>query len=245
MGRASVLPANASFADTEQYRQYGVVVLRPLRDLLANHVAIFNRYLGLNSVFIPTLATKKGPKASIAHLTESWIAKLMSTHPGTIPTVLRSGDRLIASAAATTAHCPICDAPMFPDECSALPELTSAPSSAEPTPSSAGPTPSELHAAPSQISDTATGAAGPADGLGDLSALRTAVDAAAAEEAAAQLLASQHLSLAPLPNTLARGPHGMQVALCHSCRRDLAESKDNVVATLPAVMQPRHMGDRS
>jgi len=47
-----------------------MVITRPLHELLAKDIAIYNRYLNLQSVIIPTLTTKAKTKASIDHLIE-------------------------------------------------------------------------------------------------------------------------------------------------------------------------------
>uniref|UniRef100_A0A4W5JSZ9 Cytoplasmic tRNA 2-thiolation protein 2 n=1 Tax=Hucho hucho TaxID=62062 RepID=A0A4W5JSZ9_9TELE len=79
LGRGASLATDTGFSDP----RYGdVVIVRPMRDYSSKEIAYYNRMFDIPSVFIPGLDTKV--RASIQHLTESFVTKLQTDFPSTV-----------------------------------------------------------------------------------------------------------------------------------------------------------------
>ena len=50
--------------------QLDTKVMRPMKDMLSKEIGLYNQFLHLDSIFIPSLTTMLPPKASIERLTE-------------------------------------------------------------------------------------------------------------------------------------------------------------------------------
>ena len=50
--------------------QLDTKIMRPMKDMLSKEIGLYNQFLHLDSVFIPSLTTMLPPKASIERLTE-------------------------------------------------------------------------------------------------------------------------------------------------------------------------------
>ncbi|ELR22771.1 uncharacterized protein ACA1_149390 [Acanthamoeba castellanii str. Neff] len=132
-GRAFGLPDRLSFIDT---RYPGLLWVRPMKEFLAQEVALYNHFAQLSAVFIPQLDTKTSKMASINHLAEAhwgewaragilaFLAGLQADFPHTIHTLLRSGDKLSLPATLPSDSRHYCRFATVPDHyaraCSAL-----------------------------------------------------------------------------------------------------------------------------
>lgn len=115
-GRAFGLPDRLSFIDT---RYPGLLWVRPMKEFLAQEVALYNHFAQLSAVFIPQLDTKTSKMASINHLAEAFLAGLQADFPHTIHTLLRSGDKLSLPATLPSDsrhYCPLCHSALAPAE---------------------------------------------------------------------------------------------------------------------------------
>ncbi|CDQ71158.1 unnamed protein product [Oncorhynchus mykiss] len=91
LGRGASLATDTGFSDP----RYGdVVIVRPMRDYSSKEIAYYNRMFDIPSVFIPGLDTKAQDKASIQHLTESFVTKLQTDFPSTVSTIYRTSEKL-------------------------------------------------------------------------------------------------------------------------------------------------------
>ncbi|CAN2389470.1 tRNA wobble position uridine thiolation [Pristimantis euphronides] len=91
LGRGAFLPLDTGFSDD----RYGnVVVVRPMREYSLKEISFYNRFFGVQSVFIPTMETKAPENSSIQHLSESFITKLQANFPSTVSTVYRTSEKL-------------------------------------------------------------------------------------------------------------------------------------------------------
>lgn len=91
VGRGAHLAEDTAFSDS----RYGdIKLVRPMRDYSAKEIAYYNRLFNVPSVFIPSLDTKTTEKASIQHLTESFITKLQADFPSTVSTIYRTSEKL-------------------------------------------------------------------------------------------------------------------------------------------------------
>lgn len=116
-GRGFSLPEELAALDK---RFGGVGILRPLGDTLSKEIAVFNHHNRLDTVFMPAISTKAGPKFSIDHLSESKNRLLLAKPKGfieglqggfghTIHTLLRSGNKLTHPENLSDQHrCPLC-----------------------------------------------------------------------------------------------------------------------------------------
>lgn len=86
-----------------------VVVLRPMREFVAQEIAMYNNIHHIESVTIPTLATKTDHRSSIARLTEQFVRGLQLDFPSTVSTVFRTGDKLCTSPQVSSENkCALC-----------------------------------------------------------------------------------------------------------------------------------------
>ncbi|XP_019391572.1 PREDICTED: cytoplasmic tRNA 2-thiolation protein 2 isoform X2 [Crocodylus porosus] len=108
LGRGAFLALDTGFMDD---RHGDVVVVRPMREYTAKEVAFYNRLFGVPTVFMPALDTKVLEKPSIHRLVERFLYALQAEFPSTVSTVYRTGEKLSATLADTTAkpeHCLLC-----------------------------------------------------------------------------------------------------------------------------------------
>ncbi|KAI8393454.1 uncharacterized protein BYT42DRAFT_591227 [Radiomyces spectabilis] len=114
MGDSSTLQAIKMISMTSQGRGYSIpfdvgvendtsfkdlVILRPMKDMLAKEIAYYNTIVGLNKyVVAPTnWATKMPAKSSIERLTEDFIVSLDKDFPSTVSTISRTASKLTPS----------------------------------------------------------------------------------------------------------------------------------------------------
>ncbi|XP_077469022.1 cytoplasmic tRNA 2-thiolation protein 2 isoform X2 [Stigmatopora argus] len=91
LGRGAQVAQDTNFSDS----RYGdIISVRPMRDYSAKEIAFYNHIFNVPSVFSPNLNTKIKEKASIQHLTESFINKLQVDFPCTVSTVYRTSEKL-------------------------------------------------------------------------------------------------------------------------------------------------------
>eukprot|EP01114_Cavostelium_apophysatum_P007037 TRINITY_DN1871_c0_g3_i1.p2 TRINITY_DN1871_c0_g3~~TRINITY_DN1871_c0_g3_i1.p2 ORF type:complete len:443 (+),score=113.31 TRINITY_DN1871_c0_g3_i1:224-1552(+) len=91
--------------------------IRPMRELLAKDIAIFNRFKNLEPVVVTALDTKSNPKFSIDHLAEAFLEGLQSDFPHTTHTLLRSGGKLTQPPSASNSRrCAMCFGFLSPSE---------------------------------------------------------------------------------------------------------------------------------
>ncbi|XP_030297737.1 cytoplasmic tRNA 2-thiolation protein 2 [Sparus aurata] len=91
LGRGAQLAQDTGFSD---FRYDDVIFVRPMRDYSAKEIAYYNHMFKVPSVFIPNLDTKKTDKASIQHLTETFVTKLQTDFPSTVSTIYRTSEKL-------------------------------------------------------------------------------------------------------------------------------------------------------
>uniref|UniRef100_A0A7N8Y818 Cytoplasmic tRNA 2-thiolation protein 2 n=1 Tax=Mastacembelus armatus TaxID=205130 RepID=A0A7N8Y818_9TELE len=105
LGRGAQLAQDTGFSDS----RYGdIISVRPMRDFSTKEIAYYNHIFSVPSVFIPGLDTKTTNKASIQHLTESFVTKLQTDFPSTVSTIYRTSEKLqTACRSSSTADC--CD----------------------------------------------------------------------------------------------------------------------------------------
>ncbi|KAG9352493.1 hypothetical protein JZ751_020907 [Albula glossodonta] len=111
LGRGASLAVDTGFSD----QRYGdVIIVRPMRDYSSKEIAFYNRMFGVPSIFIPGLDTKAPEKASIQHLTESFVTMLQADFPSTVSTIYRTSEKLHtahpphSSEMETVAKCLLC-----------------------------------------------------------------------------------------------------------------------------------------
>ncbi|GAB5591084.1 Cytoplasmic tRNA 2-thiolation protein 2 [Umbelopsis nana] len=89
----------------------GLAVVRPMKDMLAKEIAVYNRNHNIDKFVIPTTnwSTKTAAKSSIERLTEEFIAGLDRDFPSTVSTVSRTASKLTVSKDLdVTNKCAIC-----------------------------------------------------------------------------------------------------------------------------------------
>ncbi|WVQ71062.1 hypothetical protein IAR50_000587 [Cryptococcus sp. DSM 104548] len=134
----------------------GFVWLKPLKDLTTKEAAVYCHIKGLSQwtrndrkweVAGPVGkrdARGKGGVASLEMLTEQFIAALSVTHPSTVSTINRTGDKLVfPGKEEERPYCPVCQLPIDPSalEWKSRTGLTSLPTKSNPTPPSTIPAP--------------------------------------------------------------------------------------------------------
>ncbi|CAO3648699.1 unnamed protein product [Cunninghamella echinulata] len=91
-----------------------VVVLRPMKDMLAKEMGFYNRLHGLDhDVTAPVnFGTYMAPKSSIERLTEDFIVNLDRDFPSTVSTISRTASKLVPSSNVDYSKaCAICHMP--------------------------------------------------------------------------------------------------------------------------------------
>ncbi|TPX67705.1 hypothetical protein SpCBS45565_g03593 [Spizellomyces sp. 'palustris'] len=97
--------------DTDWFE--GLVVARPLRDVLSKEVAVYNQYTDLDAVVMPALTTAMPAKSSIDRLTEEFVVGLQRDFPMTVNTVVRTAAKVKSEhRAKTVMKCPMCGGPI-------------------------------------------------------------------------------------------------------------------------------------
>ncbi|CAJ0887643.1 7597_t:CDS:10 [Entrophospora sp. SA101] len=95
-GRGFTLPLEISAQEDSWFK--GLVVSRPMKDMLSKEIGIYNHFLELDIIFTPTLTTMKtSSKASIDKLTEDFIVGLEKEYPSTVSTIVRTAAKLNTS----------------------------------------------------------------------------------------------------------------------------------------------------
>ncbi|MPC17619.1 Cytoplasmic tRNA 2-thiolation protein 2-A [Portunus trituberculatus] len=90
LGRGSQLPARVHFKAPSQ----SVEVYRPMRELLENEIL---HYLNLQDITVLRPPTFQPKNTSIASCTEEFVRSLQNDFPATIPTIFRTGDKLVST----------------------------------------------------------------------------------------------------------------------------------------------------
>lgn len=91
-GRGAQLASDTRFTDEGRY--FGINLLRPMRDISAKEVAVYNNIHKVRTIFFPTLSTKARATASIQRLTEDFVVTLSADFPATETTVFRTSNKL-------------------------------------------------------------------------------------------------------------------------------------------------------
>ncbi|RUS22228.1 LOW QUALITY PROTEIN: hypothetical protein BC937DRAFT_89955 [Endogone sp. FLAS-F59071] len=93
-GRGYSLPLDVAVEDAVSVP--GVVVLRPMKDMLAKEVGVYNRWKELENGVVVTKswATGAEPRNSIERLTEEFIVGLDRDFPSTVSTITRTASKL-------------------------------------------------------------------------------------------------------------------------------------------------------
>jgi len=111
-GRGAGLPHLTGFRDTRD----DVVVMRPMRDISSKEVALYSQFHNLDSEVRETLGTKESGLYSIRKLTEEFVTELQADFPSTVPTIFRTGDKLVAQENQEEEEgCVLCGGPMDTD----------------------------------------------------------------------------------------------------------------------------------
>lgn len=100
VGRGSQLPRKVHFRSLH----HDVEVFRPMREILEPEVQHYIRFHNLTELQAPTLKSK-GP--SIVSCTEEFVLGLQKEFPATVPTIFRTGDKLVS----TSSDCSKCSTP--------------------------------------------------------------------------------------------------------------------------------------
>ncbi|KAI9286277.1 hypothetical protein BC943DRAFT_276584, partial [Umbelopsis sp. AD052] len=76
-----------------------MTIIRPMKDMLAKEIAVYNRNHNIDGFVIPTTnwSTKATSKSSIERLTEEFITGLDRDFPSTVSTVSRTASKLTVS----------------------------------------------------------------------------------------------------------------------------------------------------
>lgn len=103
-GRGAHLASDTRFTDEGRY--FGVNLLRPMRDISAKEIVVYNNLHKVETIIFPTFSTKLRPNASIQRLTEDFIVTLSADFPATETTVFRTSNKL--EMAKSNKHDSIC-----------------------------------------------------------------------------------------------------------------------------------------
>jgi hypothetical protein len=118
MGRGAQISNDAGFCDK---RHDEVQILRPLREFSVKEVALFNEYCfkhpGETAIAHVTALTGEDLRSSsIGRLTESFVLSLQEGFPSTVPTIFRTGDKLLQDAQdQSSVKCVLCSGNMDRD----------------------------------------------------------------------------------------------------------------------------------
>lgn len=119
-GRGSHVALDTTVGD----KRYGdVMVIRPLRDLNAKEVSLYNVVNQVDTVFVPAITTKMSSSSSIERLTETFITGLQADFPSSVPNIVRTSEKLGQSELRNSSgSCTFCQSPLDTDvgEASAL-----------------------------------------------------------------------------------------------------------------------------
>ncbi|GFR82048.1 cytoplasmic tRNA 2-thiolation protein 2 [Elysia marginata] len=85
-GRGSQLSLDTGISDE---RNTGVMFMRPVRELNAKELAMYNSLFEVESVFMPSLTTKTSMSSSIERLTETFVTGLQADFPSTVSNIVR------------------------------------------------------------------------------------------------------------------------------------------------------------
>ncbi|KAI9311596.1 hypothetical protein BX666DRAFT_2021316 [Dichotomocladium elegans] len=93
-GRGYSIPLDVGAENDVSFQ--GVAIIRPMKDMLAKEIGLYNRFSGLDSYVIPPtdFGTRLPNKASIEKLTEHFIATLDRGFPSTVSTISRTASKL-------------------------------------------------------------------------------------------------------------------------------------------------------
>ncbi|OZJ02183.1 hypothetical protein BZG36_04321 [Bifiguratus adelaidae] len=92
-----------------------LVILRPLKDMLAKEIAIYDHSQGLLNSLVPAtnFSTMAPPTASIDRATEEFIVGLDRDFPSTVSTIVRTASKLkLASSMNGQSRCALCHMPI-------------------------------------------------------------------------------------------------------------------------------------
>ncbi|XP_059172755.1 cytoplasmic tRNA 2-thiolation protein 2-like [Physella acuta] len=111
-GRGSQVSLNTGFSDE---RNGDVMFIRPVRDLNAKELAMYNSLFHVDSVFIPTITTKTDPGSSIERLTETFVMGLQEEFPSTVSNIKRTSEKLDLPDVKDSIKCCLCQSPLDTD----------------------------------------------------------------------------------------------------------------------------------
>ncbi|WWC68416.1 uncharacterized protein I206_102343 [Kwoniella pini CBS 10737] len=142
LGKGYTLPLELAVTN-KPYSKY--TILKPMKDITIKEVSIYTHLKGLNSIvrndrkwdYSGPISKKdsrgKDHTRSLESLTEQFIANLGVTHPATVSTINRTGDKLTFTGEKQKGiSCPVCQMPVDPNalEWKSRTALTSLPSKA-------------------------------------------------------------------------------------------------------------------
>ncbi|BFZ19258.1 hypothetical protein BsWGS_22297 [Bradybaena similaris] len=90
-GRGSQISLNTAFCDQ---RNGDVLFVRPVRDLNAKELTMYNALFEVGSVFIPSITTKTTTDSSIERLTETFVCGLQADFSSTVANIVRTSEKL-------------------------------------------------------------------------------------------------------------------------------------------------------
>ena len=85
-------------------------IVRPLRDILAKEIGIFNQYRKVDCFIHPNLTTKLAKKSSIDKLTSEFICGLENDFPSTVSTISRTAFKIKSQVPEKYLECALCQA---------------------------------------------------------------------------------------------------------------------------------------
>ena len=107
IGRGAQVANEAGFCDL---RHQEVQILRPLREFSSKEVALFNQHCGSEvPVTHEILSTKENSDFCINKLTEKFVTGLQEGFPSTVPTIFRTGDKLLVEPTDDGDKCALCN----------------------------------------------------------------------------------------------------------------------------------------
>ena len=97
----------ASMVSLEQPGE--IVVVKPLRDTLADEIAIFNQYKNLESYPHPNVTTGQSSSSSIERLTANFIMNVQKDFPSTVSTISRTAFKINSIVPTENEICAFCN----------------------------------------------------------------------------------------------------------------------------------------
>lgn len=91
IGRGGQIALNTKFSDT---RNGDVMFIRPVRDLNAKELTMYNNIFNVSSVFVPCITTKGTNSTSIERLTEAFVTGLQADYQSTVSNIVRTSEKL-------------------------------------------------------------------------------------------------------------------------------------------------------